>query len=221
MFPFEGEMAITMAVNGASGHGKTFFCLNLIKNHKEMFPDQEITNFVICYNEWQPEYSSVRPHVPTIKFIHGLISREELDKFGQDRKFTLIFFDDLMTQLSHSATFLDSVLCFSHHKRINLIFSLHNIFYQGKYSRTLALNTKYITLFTSRRDVHQMQTLATQIWGSTGSKAILEAFQDAKRSSTYAYLLIDLSPHMDATYTLRTKIFPGETTIVYVFKEMM
>jgi hypothetical protein len=34
----------------------------------------------------------------------------------------------------------------------------------------------------------------------------------------YPYILIDLSPHSDTDYRLRTNIFPGELTRVYALK---
>ncbi len=221
MFPFEGEIAITMAVGGPTGVGKTKFSLNLFRFHKEMFPDQEITKFIICYSEWQPAYSEVRTYCPQIQFIHGLISKEELDKCGNDQKYTLMFIDDLLLEISSSSTFLLALMNLSHHKKLNIVYTIHNMYFQGKYSRTLTLNTKYICLFMTRRDINYIQRIANQIIGTSGGKSILEIFHDIRQSNIYGYILIDMSPHGDPRYMLRTNIYPGEDTVVYIMKDYM
>ncbi len=220
MFPFEEDMGISLSVNGGSSCGKSVFCMNIFKFHKDMFPGQNIENFIICYNEWQDLYTTVREYCPNVRYIHGLISREQLTELTKDRKgFTLILLDDLQSQLVSSELFLEGLISMSHHRRIHFVFTIHNIFHQGKYSRTLSLNTKYITLFINRRDRLQVQKLATQIMGKGGSKAIMEAYDDVQRSQRYGYILIDLSPHSNPKYMLRTSIFPGDVTKVYVIKE--
>jgi hypothetical protein len=50
-----------------------------------------------------------------------------------------------------------------------------------------------------------------------GSKSATEAFTDATEKP-YGYLLVDLKPDTDEKYRLRTNVFPGEQTVVYVKK---
>jgi hypothetical protein len=38
------------------------------------------------------------------------------------------------------------------------------------------------------------------------------------RREKYPYIVIDLSPHSDTEYRLRTNIFPGELTRVYALR---
>ncbi len=219
MFPFEDDIAISMSVTGGSSSGKTVFAVNLFKYHQAMFPGHKIGHFFICYSEWQELYSSVREYCPNVKFIQGLISRDDLSELGQDDTYSLVFIDDLMFELSSSEVFLQSLLSISHHKKVHFIYTLHNIYFQGKFSRTLSLNTKYIVLFINRRDQEQIRRLATQALGKGGSRCLMEAYNDVQKSQKYGYIMLDLSPHSDPKYTLRSKIFPGEDTVVYLMKE--
>ncbi len=218
MFPFEGDLAITNAIYGPSGIGKTQYAILYFRYHKEMFPDQKITTFIVCYNEWQSAYAEIRKYCPKVEFIQGLIGRAKLDTLGKDNTYSLIFIDDLMQSISDSSLFAESIISMSHHRRLNIIFTLHNIFYQGKYTRTLTLNTKYITLFVSRRDQTQVTRLGNQILGTGGGRALIECFKDLLSTEKYPYIFIDMSPHIDPVYTLRSKIFPDQETVVYVMK---
>ena len=147
-----------------------------------------------------------------------MLGRAKLDTLGKDNTYSLIFIDDLMQSISDSSLFAESIISMSHHRRLNIIFTLHNIFYQGKYTRTLTLNTKYITLFVSRRDQTQVTRLGNQILGTGGGRALIECFKDLLSTEKYPYIFIDMSPHIDPVYTLRSKIFPDQETVVYVMK---
>ncbi len=218
MFPFEGDIAITQTIAGPSGVGKSRYASLYFEYYKELFPDQEITTFIVCYTEWQPVYSDIRKYCPEVQFVKGLLSRDKLDTLGKDNKYSLIFIDDLQHSLSDSNLFAESIISMSHHRKLNILFTVHNIFYQGKYSRTVTLNTKYITLFVTRRDQFQISRIGNQSLGINGNRALLEVFKDLATCEKYPYILIDMTPHIDPAYILRTKIFPGETTIVYVLR---
>ena len=71
----------------------------------------------------------------------------------------------------------------------------------------------YITLFRNPRGKSQISTLARQLFpGKT--KNFLEVYNDALEEP-YSYLLLDISPHSNQLYQIRSKIFPKEDTIVY------
>jgi len=79
--------------------------------------------------------------------------------------------------------------------------------------RTASLNCHYYILFRSYRDVLQIQTLGKQIFPGQ-----LKYFMDVYNKATtqkYSYLLIDLNPHTDKTYQLRTNILPGQFPTIY------
>lgn len=45
----------------------------------------------------------------------------------------------------------------------------------------------------------------------------MDAFEKAT-SKPYGYLLVDISPHSDKSYQLRTNILPGQATRVFQLK---
>ena len=68
-------------------------------------------------------------------------------------------------------------------------------------------------LFKNQRDQLQIQTLAKQM-----CPGVTKYFMDAYRKATfqkYGYMLVDISPHSDSLYKLRTNIFPNQTLTVY------
>ena len=88
------------------------------------------------------------------------------------------------------------------------------MFQQGKSSRTIALNTWYYVLMKNMRDASQISTLGKQVFPSKGN-TLVEAYQDCMKEH-YGYLVLDLSPHVQDEYRMRSHIFPNEDPVVYV-----
>jgi len=49
-------------------------------------------------------------------------------------------------------------------------------------------------------------------------KLLPDLIKAVTKRAKYPYIVIDLSPHSDTDYRLRTDIFPGELTRVYALK---
>ena len=84
------------------------------------------------------------------------------------------------------------------------------MFYQGKHSRTIALNSHVYILFKNPRSNSQIRILAAQ----TGIKNLNEFYNDALKEK-FGYLIVDLSPFANEEYKTRTHIFPNEYPIIY------
>jgi hypothetical protein len=69
-------------------------------------------------------------------------------------------------------------------------------------------------MFKNVRDTSQIITLGRQLYPGRGG-ILVEAYTDAMKEH-YAYLVVDMTQRIDDKLRLRTKIFPGETTVVYV-----
>ena len=82
--------------------------------------------------------------------------------------------------------------------------------------RTITLNAHYMVIFKNPRDSTQIANLARQMYPGR-SKALIESFRDAT-STPFSYLLIDLKPDTEDKFRLRTGIFPGDTSFVYLPK---
>lgn len=79
--------------------------------------------------------------------------------------------------------------------------------------RTISLNMHYYILFENRRDMEQILRFGRQVLPHQ-SKFFFDSYKKSTISK-YGYLLVDLNPHTDKLYSLRTRIFPEEDTIVY------
>ena len=181
------------------------FTLRLIENAKEMIaPVPE--KIIWCYGVYQDifaDYSNIEFHegVPALSLFDG-------------KQRTLLVLDDLMDQVSDSVSQIFTKI--SHHKNLSVLYLTQNLFYKNKHSRTISLNSHFLVLFKNRRDITQVANLARQMYPGK-SAFLVEAFADAS-AGPYGYLLVDLRPQTAEEIRLRTNIFPGETSHVYVRK---
>ena len=99
---------------------------------------------------------------------------------------------------------------------IGVMFLTQNLFQQGKCARTIALNTHVLVLIKNLRNGSQISHFARQLYPN--QKGMLEEIYEDCMKKSYGYLVIDMSPHADDRYQLRTHIFPGEHPTVYIPK---
>jgi hypothetical protein len=79
----------------------------------------------------------------------------------------------------------------SHDRNINLILITQNLFHQGRFSRDISLNAKYLFVFNNVRDENQFAYLARQVY-SKDSNGLYESYLEATRRP-HGYLLLDLT----------------------------
>ena len=209
-------MCSSICISGPTNSGKTFWVNNFLRNLSGMFTEQSPQEVLYCYGIWQPLYDAMEKEFDFMKFHEGLPQGEDIDNFSKDLVHKLIILDDLMEDVLKSQDMEMLFIRGCHHKRISCIFITQNIFSQSKHSRTIALNIQYLVLFRNFRDSSQVVNLGKQIFPGK-SKILQEAYNDAT-DKKYGYLLVDMSPHGEDDYRLRTSIMPGEDTIVYVAK---
>ena len=156
-----------------------------------------------CYGVWQDVFDSMKD----IEFHEGLPST--FDEFA-DGNHNVLIADDLQEDIAKSKEAEHLFTRGSHHKNLTVIYINQNIFYQGKHSRTIALNMHYTILFRNPRAVSQLSTLASQ----TGLRYLKEAYEDATKGK-YGYLVLDLCPHSNDAYRLRSHIFTNVDPVIY------
>ena len=143
-----------------------------------------------------------------------LSNREQLEIWQiETAGHKILLMDDLMQDGAKSNILVDIFCQFSHHLGFTAWFICQNAFSSGKQYRTISLNSQYIILFSNKRDEIQVQTLGRQIFPRN-----LTFFMSAHRKATsekYNPLIIDLSPHSDPQYKLRSHIFPDQLPIIY------
>jgi hypothetical protein len=193
-----------------SGSGKTTLLYKILKNRKELFttPPEKIMYF---YGVWQKMFDSMERELP-VDFVEGLPAKDIIDEFA-DGTSRCIVLDDLMSDVVKSIDMQHIFTRGSHHKNITVIYLNQNMYCQGKFSRTLSLNTQYIFILKCPRDTTQLALMGRQI--GVG-KSLIEAYEDVMANYPYGYLMLDLSPHNNDGYKLKTNIFPEEDEVVYI-----
>jgi hypothetical protein len=193
-----------------SGTGKTTLLYKMLKARNELFtaPPEKI---MYCHGVWQKMFESMERDLP-IEFMDGLPSKEMIEQFS-DGVSRCIVLDDLMSDVVGSLEMQHMFTRGSHHNNLTIIYLNQNMYCQGKFSRTLSLNTQYMFILKCPRDVTQLSVLGRQI--GVG-RSLTEAYTDIMNTRPYGYLVVDLSPHNEDGYKLKTNIFPDEDTIIYI-----
>ncbi len=212
--PFEA--ATTMCVSGASRAGKTTWVIRLLKNMDQMYTEK-VYGVLWCYSIWQPKFDQLEREIPNIQFHRGIPSEEMIEQFADGSSHKLMVIDDQVDSITKSETVQDICLRGSHHRRLSLVYMTQNLFFQGRYAKSIQVNTCYNVLLANPRDVTQIATLSRQVFPHK-SKAIVEAFEDITTHTKFGYLVVDTSPYAKPEYKLRTNIFPGETPTLYLAK---
>ena len=207
LLPFKSPFSIS--VSGTTGAGKTTWIYKLLRNKDNMI-EPPPTNVLYCYGIWQDLYAEMEETLSYVSFHEGLPTLESVKKLPAH---SLIVLDDLahLIYTNKEMELLFSQV--SHHRKISVCHIKNNLFYQGKHARTISLNTHLYILLSNPRDESQILTFGRQIYPSK-PLCLLEAYRDCM--STTGYLLLDLQPHTDPKYRMRSRIFPGEDPIIFI-----
>lgn len=210
MFPFEGPT--TFSISGATGSGKTTWLFKVLSNKEELFLSNPPHTILYCYGVWQELFAKAEDDIPSLTFHEGLPSEDIINEISKNNKHNIIILDDLMGDVVKNSNMELLFTRGSHHKKITVIYLNQNMFCQGKNARSISLNSHYLVLFRNLRDCSQIQKLGQQLYPGKGN-LLVEAYKYCTQKP-FGYLVIDLSPHSDEKYRLRTKIFPEEDTII-------
>ena len=167
------QLPFRLICAGASGVGKSWFVKDFIEHVGEIV-NGEIDTIIYCYSEDQPLYRELAESVPSIIWIEGF--DETIDQYLQDmNKKKLLVIDDQMCEGATSPYLLSLFTKRSHHSNTSIIFITQNIFFQGKYCRTISLNSTCFCVFKNPRDQRQISSLASQIcpWKISYEKYIM------------------------------------------------
>ena len=93
---------------------------------------------------------------------------------------------------------------------------MQNHFQKGKNSKSISNNQHYLCLFKTVRDLLQIRTLGLQMFPSM-VKFFMRVYNMVTERH-FGYLLCDLHPRTNAELRLRSFIFPGEDTVLYLSK---
>ena len=130
--------------------------------------------------------------IPGIEFVKGIPANIEDEQFLNPAIRNLIGINDLMSEVSNDKRICDLFTKGSHHRNLSVICLVQNLYYQGKESCTMSLNSQYLVLFNNPRDQQQITVLARQMYLGQSEK-FLSTYRMAT-SKPFGYLLIDLKP---------------------------
>lgn len=116
---------------------------------------------------------------------------------------------------THNKNLLKLFIKGSHHRNLSIFLLSQCLYPDGL--RQISLNSHYIILFKSSRDLAQIRTFCLQV-DPTHWRALLEAYQDATQAG-HSYILFDFKPNQQDHLRIRGKIFPQESCVVYIPKE--
>lgn len=209
MFPFHS--CSTISISGTTGSGKTTFVKKLIENLDTMFEPISPKKVLYCYGVYQDEFTVMENSFPSVSFQRGLPSESDIEELIGNHN--VIVMDDLMNELVNNKEMEKLFTQGAHHKKLTILYLNQNMYCQGKHSRTINLNTHYMILLKNPRDVSQIQCLGKQVFPGK-SRALIEAYNDCMKKP-FGYLVLDLSPHGEEDYRIRTGVFPDEICVIY------
>jgi septin family protein len=202
----------TCMIVGPSQSGKTSLIKNILFENKELI-NEPPDKIYYCYSEWQPAFEELKNSCNNIEFIKGIIETDEIDSTLKN----LVILDDLMEECGKDKTVDNLFTKDSHHKNISVFFISQNLFSKDKNCRTISINSRYLVLMNNPRDKLQIEVLARQMFPNN-SKYLIEAYEDAVRSSEYGYLVLDFHHKTDSKLRVLSGILHKETRIYYVPK---
>lgn len=169
-------------IAGFSNGGKSYLCAKMIEKYQQNF-----AKIIICGSG----YKELRTN-PLIK--HKISFYSEIvnpldDRDPEDTSHILVVYDDLYVESTNSKIVSD-IFTKGRHENISVIFITQNIFFSGKFSRSISLNASHFILLKSR-DLSQIETLGRQIFGKQDAKKFLDIYKKVI-SRQYGYLLVDL-----------------------------
>lgn len=210
LLPFHSPS--TVLISGCTQSGKTHFTKRLLENVYGMFdiPPQKI---LYAYSEYQPVFDVMKATIPNITFHQGLPSRDDIEEFSEGQDHVVVVLDDLMLKITATEEYVQLFTVTSHHRHVSVLFLTQCLYPPGRYARSISLNCAYVVLFRNDRDQRQITCFASQIL--PGQTSYFKDAYDKATKDRYGYLLTDLSPHSDKRFRLRTRIFPGEDTLVF------
>jgi len=196
----------TCLLAGPTSSGKTELLFKILEEKNRLFdiiPD----NIIYCYSEYQNSFNELR----NIKFNHGLVDIDDLD----NTKNNLLIIDDLMEEATNHKSILHLFTRGYHHKNISVFLIVQNLFTNGKFSRTISLNSHYMFIFKNPRDKSQIQYLGRQMFPKN-SNFLVEVYEDISKKP-YGYLFIDNKQETSNLLRIKTDILKMNPT-VYIEK---
>ena len=214
---FKFECPSSTVIAGPSMVGKAILALSILRNAAVMYttPPEKI---LYAYAVPQKKFQDLECEIPNLTLHQGLPSRETLEELKSDESHNLVVLDDLMDEICKSAEMCSLFTRDVHHGRISVIMISQNVFHQSRYARTISLNTSYLILMRTCRDLGQIYNLSRQMFPTCPGR-LVEAYEDATKKPRGYIVVNNLTHTGDEDVRLSTCILPCETLVLYTQKK--
>lgn len=202
----------TMIVAGPTGSGKTVWVTKLLSHYQSITTfktpnSPRPTKVLWCYGQWQQLYMKPVANA-NIQHYKGLTS-SNINSLSNGPPPDVIVIDDLMAETVSDPKLASMFTRESHHENISVIFIVQNLYVQGRKIRDIALNTHYLVIMKTKRDLRQIMQMGNQIMYGE-SKYFKWAFQKATNNVPFSYLFCHLHPKSEDVLKLSTYMLPHE-----------
>ena len=202
---FKFQHPCSVVLTGPSGSGKSVLTKKVLCQGFIKPPPQRI---IWCYGQYQPLYDNVKKHLPGVEFVKGIPDFIEHDTYLDTSVRNCIILDDLMGDAKKDERVANLFTKGSHHRNLTVLYITQNLFPQGKSSRDISLNTKYLVLFNNPVDRIQVLNLARRIY-PTNKHLFMNTYKRAVEIP-YGHLIVDLRANTLEQDRLRANILNGD-----------
>ena len=186
-------------IAGYTNSGKTHLCTQLVLKYNASF-----SKIVICGVSSHPlqENKIIKDKVEVYEEIVNPL--EENNPFVDPKRHILLILDDNFLASGNSEV-VANTFTKGRHNNLSVIMITQNLFFPGKYARTIALNTSHYILMKNR-DLYQIECLGRQLYGKGMSKKFVEVYKKVVHSQPHGYILCDLGVNTPQELQLRGNI---------------
>ena len=203
-----------MLVAGPTTSGKSWFLSKIIEHRSTIYNssfDRIIYFSPHCLSGGQDEYiRNLRQFFPDLELSANLPNVDELNIVADDSH-KLFLIDDFMQPFNNSSLAFRLLTIDSHHLKITVIVTTHNLFGASKYQKTFSRNYSEMVILANRGDKLSLRTLGSQMFPDS-PRILLRAMSWVEDHSDEKpkYILLDVSPitTLPTNMIVRTNIFP-------------
>ena len=205
-----------MLVAGPTTSGKSWFLAKMIEHRSSVYNcsfDRIIYFSPHCLTGGQDNYiASLRKFFPNLELSANLPNVDELNIVADDSH-KLFLIDDFMQPFNNSKAAFKLLTIDSHHLKITVIVTTHNLFGASKYQKTFSRNYSEMVILANRGDKLSLRTLGSQMFPDS-PRILLRAMSWVEDHSEEKpkYILLDISPitTLPTNMIVRTNIFPHD-----------
>ena len=156
--------------------------------------------------EFQPLFRDMQRALPGIEFL-----KRSAFHITKNLPHCLLIYDNSCEEIFNDKEIV-KIATSGRHCNLHVIYVKHNLFHQSKWSRTIDLNTTYITFFKSPRDIQQIEYLGKQL----NCLQLIEEAYTLATAEPFGHLMIDLDPKTSQGLRFSPQLIGPDPSIFYL-----